>query len=423
MNRKLLLAVGTAMLVGLAVLAVNPAAPAATAALEVTPGMSTSATGQDAFATDLYARVRGQKGNVFFSPYSISTALTMAWAGTGGQTAQEMAVVLHLPAAKAADRAATIRTAAAIQKQFTAAGGSKFQLNVANALWGQRGYPFKAAYLRTVRDSFDGGLETVDFRDEPVARRTINKWVEVQTKDKIKDLIGPNVLVPSTRLVLTNAIYFKAAWASQFKVAATKKAPFHLDADKTVDADMMNQTIGGIGYAEADGVRLLELPYEGRGVSMVILLPVKQDGLANLEQSLTADKLAGWLGKLQGRLVHVSMPKFKTTTPVVSLRPTLQAMGMSRAFDAKQADFSGMSDSTTEPLYIGDVIHKAFVDMNEEGTEAAAATATVGLAGAHPMPPPPQPIDFIADHPFVYLIRDKKTGDILFLGRLADPAQ
>ena len=253
--------------------------------------------GNTAFALDLYGQLKTAQGNLFFSPYSISTALAMTWTGAAGETTKEMSTVLHLPAAPAA-------ACAALQKQLTGAGAQrKFELFVANALWGQKGIPFKPAFLATVKDNFGGGLNDVDFKGATeAARKTINDWVAAQTKDKIKDLLAPGVLDPATKLVLTNAIYFKAAWQSQFQSRATSKGPFYLDAEKKVDADMMKQTERA-RYAATDGVKLCELAYEGGQVSMLVILPDKRDGLAEVEKSLTAAKLEAWTKALAGLMM------------------------------------------------------------------------------------------------------------------------
>jgi serpin B len=288
-----------------------------------------------------------------------------------------------------------------------------FELVVANALWGQKGYKFKDDFLTLVKTNYDGNLELVDFaKQTEEARKTINDWVENKTKDKIKELIKPGMLDTTTRLVLTNAIYFKGKWAVQFKPELTRDAPFTLPGGEKVTVPMMNQT-GNFGYMETDTIQILEMPYVGNGLSMVILLPRKPDGVEDLEKELTSDNLAGWLTKLRKREVQVFVPKFKMTSEF-SLGDTLSAMGMPDAFSTK-ADFSGMTGS--RDLFISAVVHKAYVDVYEEGTEAAAATG-VGMKLTSIAPPPPV---FRADHPFIFLIRDNQTGSILFLGRCANP--
>jgi serpin B len=394
-----------------------------------TPGAEAKnlAAADNAFALDLFAQLRKQDGNLFFSPYSIATALDMTWTGAAGQTATEMSSVLHLDlAAKDAGKpddaakAAVLSASDKLRKDLVQSGkDGQFQLSIANALWGQKGYPFKPEFLKSIKDHFDGGLEQVDFKQPEPARQTINNWVAEQTKDKIKDLIPTGILTPATRLVLTNAIYFKAAWAEQFKKDNTKPGQFHLTADQQIDAPMMNMT-HRFTYAEADGMKLLSMPYQGNRTSMVILLPDKVDGLADLEKSLTAEKMDGWIKSLKGRMVHLALPKFKMTTQF-QLADQLKALGMTQAFDPNKADFTGMVDPSVEPLFIGNVIHKAFVDVNEEGTEAAAATAVVMMATG--VPRPETPVDFIADHPFLFLIRDGQSGAILFMGRVANPKE
>jgi serpin B len=282
-------------------------------------------------------------------------------------------------------------------------------------LWGQKGYPFRPDFLRLVKDSYGGGLHEVDFAATEEARRTINAWVEKETRDKIKDLIAPGVLSARTRLVLANAIYFKSAWMHPFQKAATRDEPFYLAAGREVKAPLMHQT-AQFRYAEEDGFQALEMPYVRNDLSLLVLLPKSKDGLAGLEKQLTAERVAGVVGRLASQRVQVTMPRFKTTASF-ELSKVLSEMGMPRAF--RGADFSGMVEDPGEPLEIGAVVHKAFVDLNEEGTEAAAATAVmVQLAAA--VTPRPVPV-FRADHPFIYLIRDTRSGSILFLGRLADP--
>jgi serpin B len=368
--------------------------------------------GQNAFALDLYKQLRGEEGNLFFSPYSISTALAMTYAGARGDTAQEMAQTLHFPA----DSELLHASHAALLNQLQGDGQKRgFQLNVANALWGQKGEPFLSPFLTLVRDRYRAGLSELDFKANPEeARKTINTWVEKKTQDKIQNLLPQGSVTPLTRLVLTNAIYFKGDWANQFLKPATHEQPFTTGAGAAVKVPMMNQT-NQFGYLDADTFQMLEMPYVGKELSMVMLLPKKTDGLAELEKTLTADKLTGWVGKLRPTRVQVGFPKFKMTKGI-SLADTLAKMGMPLAFSDK-ADFSGMNGS--RDLFITGVFHKAFVDVNEEGTEAAAATGVV--VGVRSAPRPPKVVRFVADHPFVFLIRDVRSGSVLFMGRVTDP--
>jgi len=377
------------------------------------------AEGCNRFAFDLYARLKGAEGNLFLSPYSISTALTMTYAGARGETADQMAKVLCLPASGEDVHGAY----GALQNDLNAAGAKgAFDLVVANRLWGQKGYGFLPDYLALVEKKYGAGLEQVDFAGATeAARQTINVWIEKQTRDKIKDLLKPGVLDAMTRLVLTNAIYFKGKWAEEFDKKLTRDEDFFLTPEKKVAAPLMHQK-AKFGYFEGDGLQALELPYQGDRLTMVVLLPKRnvppgaKDGLAALETALSAEKLAEWIGQLRRREVQVALPRFKTTAEF-SLAETLVAMGMADAFNPNAADFSGMTG--TKDLFISAVVHKAFVDVNEEGTEAAAATGVV--VGVTSMPEPP-PV-FRADHPFLFLIRDTKTGAILFLGRILDPTK
>ncbi len=366
--------------------------------------------GNTEFALSLYAQLRSQEGNLFFSPLSLSTALAMTYAGARGQTAAQMATVLHFPA----DQQRLHQVFANLSKEFHADSETQgYQLHVANALWGQKGYRFRKDFLATTKTYYGAGLNEVDFQTATEeARRTINAWVEQQTKDKIKELIPPGALDALTRLVLTNAIYFKGDWLSPFMKPLTKDEVFQVPADQQVSVPMMNQT-GFFKYFDEGNFQTLELPYVGSQLSMVVFLPKKVDGLAEFEQSLTAQNLTQWLPQLQRHEVVVTLPKFKVTAEFV-LNQILSKMGMPLAFSGA-ADFSGMSEE--KALDLSAVIHKAYVDVNEEGTEAAAATA-VTIVGASLGPPP---AIFHADHPFVFLIRDNSSGSILFLGRLAQP--
>ncbi len=290
---------------------------------------------------------------------------------------------------------------------------SGYELSVANALWAQKGYQFLRAFLNTTTTNYGAGLNQVDFVSATeAARKTINDWVEKKTEGKIKDLIKPGVFNTLTRLVLTNAIYFKGNWARQFEKVETKDSPFTVARDKNVTVPMMSQK-AQFAYAETETLQLLELPYAGDQLSMVILLPKELDGLADLEKSLTPGSLRECLQGLRKQEVVVQVPRFKLTSEF-SLARVLASMGMTDAF-SREADFSGMTGDTE--LFISAVIHKAFVDVNEEGTEAAAATAVVMTLKSAPLRPP----IFRADHPFLFLIRDNQSGSILFLGRVVNP--
>jgi serpin B len=400
-----------------AVTALLAAVPAAT----LTQGQQGKAVPEDAravvkgnteFALGLYDKLRTRDGNLFLSPYSISTALAMTYEGARGETADEMARALHF----APDRDRLRAAFAALLAQTRPGKEGDYQLSVANALWGQRGFGFLPDFLNHTRESYGAGLREVDFiGSTEEARQVINAWVEQQTRGKIKDLLPPGVVTGDTRLVLTNAIYFKGFWAQQFKKSATKEETFHTPGGGSAKAPLMHQT-GDFKYADGGDFQALEMPYRGQDLSMVVLLPKKANGLAALEAKLTASNLHAWLGKLRKQEVVVALPRFKMTRSF-GLKPTLEALGMRRAFIPGGADFSGMAGSVGRKLFIQAVVHKAFVDVNEEGTEAAAAT---GVAVGDKSEPPPPPV-FRADHPFVFLIRDNRSGSVLFTGRLTNP--
>jgi len=368
--------------------------------------------GNTAFAFDLYAELKDEDGNIFFSPYSISSALAMTYAGAKANTKKQMAEVLHFGLEQKLIHAAFSE----IQQKLNKNGKKgTYELNIANALWGQQGYPFMKEFIDMLNENYGAGLNEVDFINATeVVRKNINKWVENQTNDKIKDLIQPGVLSSYTRLVLTNAIYFKGMWASQFKKDQTKDAPFTLLNGKKAEVPMMHQK-EQFKYSETNDLKVLELSYRGDEISMLILLPKKFDGLKDLENSLTADKLNQWLPKRKTEVL-VYLPKFKMTSQFM-LADVLNSMGMTDAFSLPPADFSGMTGK--KDLFISAVIHKAFVDVNEEGTEAAAATAVV-MATESVAPEPPV---FRADHPFIFMIRDNFSGSILFVGRVVNPKE
>ena len=381
----------------------------------LTPDARQLAQSNNQFALDLYGQLGAKEsGNLFFSPYSISTALAMTYAGAEGQTEKQMAEVLgfSLPEERLHSAFGSLR---ALSQPGDAKAG--FQLRVANRLWGQQGYAILPAFQQTAARNYGAELAPVDFAGQTeAARQTINSWVEKETEQKIQNLIAPGMLGPGTRLVLTNAIYFKGAWTDEFKKGVTKEAPFHLAAGEKTKAMLMRQT-DDFKYAAVDDLQILELPYgQQRQLSMVVLLPQKVDGLAQLEKQLSSKNLEAWLAGLRTREVQVYLPRFKMTSQF-KLNEALESLGMTSAFSPSQADFSGIS--TQEELYISAAIHKAFVDVNEQGTEAAAATGVI-LAPTS-APAPQEPVVFRADHPFIFLIRDNRSGGILFLGRLMNP--
>jgi len=365
--------------------------------------------GNNRFALDLYARLRNeQSGNLFFSPSSISTALAMTYAGARGDTESEMAKVLHfnLPQDK-------LHPGFASLNKTLNGNGEKggYLLLGANRLWGQQGSGFLPEFLTITRTRYDAELAEVDFvRQTEQARKQINTWVEERTQGKIKELITPDILDALTCLVLTNAIYFKGDWTKPFDNKVTKDAPFQITSQQRTNVPMMHQQ-GDFRYWAGDGLKILELPY-GRGhLSMLVLLPDETGGLHDLEARLTSGNLSQWLMNVREQPVRVFLPRFKLSSQF-RLKNALNAMGMLLAFSGR-ADFSAMNGK--RDLFISAVIHKVLVDVNEEGTEAAAASAVIMTRSI--------PEEFRADHPFVLLIRDNRTGSILFLGRLMNPRE
>ncbi len=380
-----------------------------------------------ATAVDVYGKLRAQPGNLFFSPYSITTAMGMVLAGAKGDTASQIASALHLNALAPAGDIAGLQTAYLqdAQKQPVLGGASSdgFTLHAANALWGQSGYKFVPAYISSIKASFDGTLQTVDFTHQEAARARINQWVADATANKIPNLIGPGVLTKDTRVVLTNAVYFNAKWATPFKAQNTAKSDFHITPTRDVQTDMMNMT-ESFNLTQTAAEKILVMPYLGQQVSMLVVLPNDPNGLDNVEAGLTAAQLHSWVAASQSTLVQLSLPKFKTTG-AFDLNALLKSLGITKAFDPTQADFSVMANDPEHPLYIGSVIHQAFITVDETSTEAAAATAAT-MFEATAMAPTPltiQPVPFIADHPFLYVIMDNITGEILFMGRETDPTQ
>jgi serpin B len=371
--------------------------------------------GSNQFAFGLYGRMRAGQGNLFFSPTSISTALAMTLAGASGETAAQMAKALHFEIPKDQLDAA-MRDLLTTWKSSEKKQG--FQLSVANRLWAQSGQPFLRAYLSETRTDYGAELARLDFAHHAEqSRQTINQWVEDQTAGKIKDLIASAASLSGARLVLTNAVYFKGDWTDPFKKSLTKDERFHLSRKQTVKAPLMHAK-RHFRYAAVDGLQVVELPYGDQSLSLIVLLPEKKDGLAELEARLTFDNWQHWTQGLVSQEVIVFLPRFKTSTQF-ELSSMLQSVGITSAFNPKTADFSGMTGD--REFYISAVLHKAYVDVNEEGTEAAAATGVIMRTMAARIPRPQAPPVFRADHPFVFAIRDNRNGAVLFIGRLADP--
>jgi serpin B len=384
------------------------------ASTTTTSDQATVVDGNNAFAIDLYDQLRKQSGNLFFSPASISTALAMTYAGAHGDTATEMAKTLHytLPPQR-------LHPAMGVLLANLNAPHDGYQLREANALWGQQGDTVLNDFLTLTKSDYGAGFKQVDFINHTeAARLTINQWVAQQTDDKIKDLLQRGDVDSKTKLVLTNAIYFKGGWKEQFDKVQTRDEDFHLSGMQNVKAPMMHSD-GGFSYFDGRTFQILEILYKSSELSMIVLLPDDVSGLPALEQAMTVSNTKQWLGQLRPvSKVILTLPKFKMTQQF-QLQSALGSMGMPLAFGA-QADFSGITGN--RDLLISAVIHKAYVDVNEEGTEAAAATAVVMRGNMARMQEPATPV-FRADHPFIFLIRDNRSGGILFMGRVADPTK
>jgi serpin B len=365
-----------------------------------------------AFAFELYQALKGEKGNLFYSPYSISLALAMTYAGARGETAEQMANTLQFLLEQERLHPAFNWLDAELAKRGEGAEGKDgegFRLNIVNAIWGQKDYEFLSDFLDVLAENYGAGLRILDFITETEkSRLAINDWVSDQTEGRIEDLIPEGMIDEWTRLVLTNAIYFNAAWAYPFDEKMTADGPFYLLDGGQVTVPMMKQT-ESFGYTEGKGYQAVELPYDGGELSMVILLP-EAGKFEAFEAGLQAEQVDAIIGDLQFTEVALTMPKFEFDSQF-SLKDTLAGMGMPVAFSSG-ADFSGMTGNPE--LLISDVVHKAFVAVDEAGTEAAAATAVeMALTSV-----PPPPIEVTLDHPFIFLIRDIETGAILFVGRV-----
>ena len=368
------------------------------------------------FALDLYSALSAENpdGNLFFSPWSISSALAITYEGARGTTADEIRSVFHFP-----DDDFTRWNGYKEVIEGLNAGNSGFALETANALWAEETYPLLPSYLTTTDKYYSAHVTNVDFVNSPEeSRETINQWVEEMTRDRIKDLLPAGSIDSATTLVITNAIYFKGTWATQFKPENTAEETFTVSPTTSVSVPMMKRTDSGANYwyTETDTVQVLGMPYAhqgGRELSMLVILP-KDDDLNAAEQALDAGKLAELRQSLTYRQVMVFFPKFKLETGY-QMRDTLSGMGMASVFTPGEADLSGMDG--TKDLFVSEVFHKAYVEVNEEGTEAAAATAVPVSRGFAEVTIPV----FRADHPFIFMILDSENGNILFMGRVMNP--
>ncbi|MCD6414723.1 MAG: serpin family protein [Candidatus Diapherotrites archaeon] len=389
-------------------------------------GVASVVKANNQFAVNLYSEIikdpRNKDKNVFFSPWSISSAMVMAYEGARGQTADEIHSVFYFPEDDKVRRSSFARMLNTINK-----GGGKYELHTANALWLQKDYPFLESYKNVVSRHYLGEVRNLDFVHNPYgSSQEINNWVAGHTNNKIQDIVSPDLFeTEDIRAVITNAMYFKGKWAHQFDKADTRMDDFTLESGEKVEVPMMSVD-DDFNYAEADGIQILEMDYQGGKISMLVLLPLKENmysmhrrvgdtsfNISYLESILTEEKLQEWRGKLRKRELLVYIPKYTFETSY-SLVDYLKSMGMKKPFSLSGADFSGMDG--TKGLYLRDVLHKAYVKVDEEGTEAAAATAVLVAMVAVPE-------KFRADHPFIFIIQEKSTGNILFMGKVMDPTK
>jgi serpin B len=383
---------------------------------------------------DLHRQLATGDENLCISPYSIDSALAMTFAGADGETRTEMARVLHFPndASTPASFSALQRSleqmsakTAELVKESKKFGGPNepITLNIANRLFAQKGYHFREAFLSLIKQNFGGAFEPLDFFADPaVATQRINKWVADQTRDRIRDLIPGGALDKTTRLVLANALYLKAPWASEFSQNSTQPERFFVRG-APVDVPMMRKTDKNFGYARREGFTVVSVPYVGNELQFLVLLPDDIDGLRALESKLSGEMLAAF-ARLEKRDIDLHLPKFKLEPPTITLAKSFEALGMKSAFDQPKgsADFDKIAPRTPEDyLYISQIFHKTFIAVDEKGTEAAAATAVAMLATSALRPAPPPPIEVKVDRPFVYAIQHVPSGVCLFLGRVTDP--
>ncbi len=366
------------------------------------------------FAAQLYGLLAAeQPGNLVVSPFSIHAALAMVAGGAGGETEAQMLEVLSLPADRI-ERAAALRAHLDRIEAIGAAGD--VTLESANRVWVQQGFPLLQGFTRDTEAIFGAGFAPADFVQAAEATRSeINQWVEAQTRERIQNLIPQGMLTPLTRMVLANAVYFFGKWETPFSKDRTVELPFHVSAAQSRSVPMMRASLEHTGYREEKELQVCELLYQGRDVGMIVLLPAA-GGLDELEARVASEGLDAVIGNLDRKRVEVTLPRFKIEA-ALGLNKLLMKLGMTDAFTEARADFSRMTG--TRDLHISAVVHKAFIEVNEEGTEAAAATGVSAMPTSVRLPE--QPVVFRADRPFLFVLRDRTTGTVLFLGRVADP--
>ncbi len=365
----------------------------------------------NSFAMNLYGKLNNERGNIFFSPFSIFDALSMTYVGARGETATQMANVLHITLARKDFNSGFSSLLKGIKSN---AQKEEYKLNIANAIWYQKNFRFLKSFISTIENYYDSEAFGVNFSDSNTVDR-INKWVSKETNGKINKIVGK--IDPLTRLILTNAIYFKGEWASAFSTSTTRPSTFYVNPQQKIKVPMMYQE-AKFNYVGNESLQAIEMPYEGKKLSMVVLLPKNKYGIKEIERSLDPSSLQDLISQMRMQKVKVYFPKFKLETSY-DLKDVLTSMGMSDAFN--NADFSGIDGA--RDLRISKVIHKAYIDVNEKGTEAAAVTAVVMVLTCSPNFKPPKIPIFRADHPFVFFIIDRSSDEILFMGRVMNPVQ
>ena len=366
-------------------------------------------TGNNEFTFSLYEEINNEATNIFFAPYSISSALAMTYNGAREETKKEMADVMNFNK----NEEILSKKFSTLNSHITSLTSKKIQLDIANSIWGQQDYGFEKRFLVLNNKYYGAGVKEVNFKENYKSiRKDINKWVEAKTQEKIKDLIKSNMLDPMTRMVLVNAIYFNGKWKFPFKAEDTYEDVFYIYSECKTKVDFMERQVS-LKYYEDDLAQVVEIPYAGKSLSMMVILPKEKYGMEQLEDQLGENLYHSYQKSMTTKKVKLTLPKFKITDDFELNKP-LKNLGMKSAF-SKNADFSGMTGQ--KDLYISNVVHKSFIEVNEEGTEAAAATGVVMRKTSVNM----EKKEFKADHPFVFFIKDNKHDTILFMGRIMNP--
>jgi serpin B len=367
------------------------------------------------FAIELYKKLCSETGNIAISPYSISASLAMACAGARGDTQKQMTETLRFSVEPKSVQPAFESLRLMLDKLEGKGGVS---LNVANSLWTQKGYDISPEYKDLLKKYFGASLISLDYKSQTgEAIKTINDWVDAKTKGRIKDVITPDSINPNTKMVLTNGIYFKGDWEEKFDYDLTEDSNFFISSDDSIEIQMMKHT-GVFKYAKIESLQILEIPYADNELSMIAILPKDTEGIGALERNLSSENLNIWKSKMGSTKVLAHIPRFKILSSF-DLSDALVSMGMIDAFNSRDANFNGIAPRNDDPLFLSTLIHKAFVEVNEEGTQASAATSVIATDEIS-LNDTQIPV-FRADHPFIFLIQENQTGSILFMGRVSEP--